>query len=300
MHFGVAFMAGIAESFFKGVGEFLGDNFNKALAVLLLLLGLLALQMQPQGFVVPSNGGTNDTYVHFFYLSTCPHCHGQMEKLNPSLEKEFNLTIAYHEVSAPGNKELFEKVCDERALAGHVPTTLVGNRTFVGYTAEIGEEIRLAVKECAANGCSDPLKGSACGGTAQKTEFILPIVGKIDGSAVSLPFLAVSLGLIDGFNPCAIVGAGLSDFARHDNEGQEADDSDCRLVRACLGRALFPVHVRMAQCIPARWLHAPGVRADRDARARRGNRKSQGILPVRQRRAGMQSGGRAGTREDGG
>ncbi|GAI51516.1 unnamed protein product, partial [marine sediment metagenome] len=37
-----------------------------------------------------------------------------------------------------------------------------------------------------------------------KDEVILPIIGKLRLSDYSLPSLAVILGLVDGFNPCAL------------------------------------------------------------------------------------------------
>ncbi len=184
--------------------EFLKDDFHKAIVVLVLLLGIAALVLQPQAATLPQQQGANDTFYHFFYLSTCPHCHEQMNDLHPALEREFNLTIAYHEASEPGNRELFEQVCEERGLSGNVPTTFVGNKTFIGYSPRIGEEIRLAVRECQEQGCANPLSDHSSKNQEAKYLFDLPFLGKVDGRTASLPVLAVVLGLIDGFNPCAM------------------------------------------------------------------------------------------------
>lgn len=187
-----------------GVRKFMKPAFNRALVALVLLLGIAAVALQPQGTALPSGQPENGTFFHFFYLSTCPHCHEQMEKLHPVLEKEYGLKIAYHEVGSQEGRELFGQVCDSRGLAGYVPTTLVGNRTFAGYSESIGREMTLAVAECAKGGCADPLTGQACGQKQAQDSFELPFLGKADGRTVSLPLLAAVLGLIDGFNPCAM------------------------------------------------------------------------------------------------
>ena len=190
----------IAES----AGEFMEDDFRKAILITVIFLGIAALFLQPAIAVLPNQPSGNQTFYHFFYLSTCPHCHEQMDTLHPSLEKEFNLTIAYHEASTTENRELFEKICSQRGLAGNVPTTLVGNRTFVGYSPSIGLEIRQAVEECGKIGCPDPLSGEVRNDTGTQRSFDLPLVGKVDAMSASLPALAAVLGLIDGFNPCAM------------------------------------------------------------------------------------------------
>jgi len=194
----------VLAKFINPAKEFLKDDFNKALLAIVLLIGIAAFLYQPAAAVHPPEPSGNSTFIHFFYLSTCPHCHVQMEKLHPRLESEYGVEIAYHEASAPGTRELFESVCDKRGLAGHVPTTLVGNRTFVGYSDAIGAQIEAAVKECIAANCTDPLVEMGCIEAEKQQVFTLPVIGEIDGRTYSLPLLAVSLGLIDGFNPCAM------------------------------------------------------------------------------------------------
>jgi len=195
---------GLLENFASGAREFLKDGFNKAVLITVIFLGIGAFLFLPQSAALPTEPAANGTYYHFFYLSTCPHCHEQMNALHPALEKEFNLSIAYHEASAPGERELFEKICEQRGLSGHVPTTFVGNRTFVGYSPQIGEEIRLAVKGCEENGCDDPLNSQVLQANETQHSFELPLLGKVDARTASLPALAAVLGLIDGFNPCAM------------------------------------------------------------------------------------------------
>ncbi|MCX8196993.1 MAG: hypothetical protein N3G80_01615 [Candidatus Micrarchaeota archaeon] len=190
---------------FASLRSFLADPFNRVLVIFALILGVAALVLEPSVAQLPSSSPSNGTFYHFFYLSSCPHCHEQMNELHPALQKEFNLTIAYHEVSMPVEKEIFESVRKSAGLSGSVPTTLVGNRTFVGYSDKTAKEIKLAVEECIKSGCSDPL-ANLSGNLTQNQQYVfdLPILGQVDGKTASLPILAVVLGLIDGFNPCAM------------------------------------------------------------------------------------------------
>jgi len=146
------------------IKAFLKDDFNKVLVAALLIIGLFLLfaPEQAPGQTQPSLAANNSSFIHFFYLSTCPHCHEQMDKLNPLLEQKYNVTIISHEVTSKEGSALFNRISDERSLRGLVPTTLVGNKTFVGYDEQTGKEIEAAVLECKKTGCNDPISGEAC------------------------------------------------------------------------------------------------------------------------------------------
>ncbi|MEM4554953.1 MAG: hypothetical protein QXT25_03840, partial [Candidatus Anstonellaceae archaeon] len=189
--------------FLKSAAEFLKDDLNKAIAAVALVLGLAAFILQPHAATLPSQT-QNGTFYHFFYLSSCPHCHEQMNTLHSVLQEKFNLSIAYHEVSMPSKNELFEKVRVAFNSPASVPVTLVGNKTFSGYSKKTGEEITKAVEECIKSGCPDPLADLS--GQLKQSQYIynIPFIGEVDGRTASLPVLAAVLGLIDGFNPCAM------------------------------------------------------------------------------------------------
>jgi len=183
------------------VKKFFSSRFNQWLVVALALLGFAILVWSPQ----PVQEEGAESFVHFFYLPTCPHCHDQMAELNPALEAEFGVNVIEHDVTSEQGHVLFGQVCDERGLKGLVPLTLVGDKQFVGYNEEIGEEIRAAVAECVESGnCVDPLTGQQCTAIEKTFEYDLPFLGKTDLRSMSLPALSAVLGLVDGFNPCAM------------------------------------------------------------------------------------------------
>ncbi len=179
---------------------FFQSNFNKALFVLLLLLGIgLFFLSSP-----PAQEQEGSSFVHFFYLPTCPVCHEQMQELNQLLEQKYGIKIISHDVSSQKGSELFGKICSEKGLPGLVPTTLVGDRIFIGFDETTGKSIESAVNDCLQGNCTDPLTGQTCG--KRETSLFVDILffGTIDARSFSLPVLAIVLGLVDGFNPCAM------------------------------------------------------------------------------------------------
>jgi glutaredoxin/cytochrome c biogenesis protein CcdA len=142
------------------------------------------------------------------------------------------------------NQQLLEKIVEELKIESlGVPLTIVGDEVFVGFSEGINDNlIQERVEECLASGCPDetasliessvlpsgPVPNStfpAEEGTAEKEpatttsttspvvvaassspldNLKLPIFGSLDLSGYSLPALAVILGVLDGFNPCAM------------------------------------------------------------------------------------------------
>ena len=128
-------------------------------AVVVLLAAAYFLFFQPQA---PPENNPESSFIHFFYLPTCPHCHEQMEKLNPVLEQKYGVNISKHDTSQGEGKVLFDRMVAERGWDALVPTTLVGDKKFVGYNEEIGAEIDAAVSACiASKACKDPVTGAS-------------------------------------------------------------------------------------------------------------------------------------------
>ena len=206
---GVLNMGGILQkNLIQPAQDFLKDDFNKFLLVAILAVGALVLAnpFAIGAYEQNQQASVNSSFIHFFYYSGCPHCHEQMDKLNPVLEEKYGVQIISHEITSPSGRELFKRICGERGLGENTPTTLVGNQTFVGYNEKIGAKIEAAVLECAESGCNDPITGefSVCKQEEQDFTFDIPFMGKTDLRQMSLPALAVVLGLVDGFNPCAM------------------------------------------------------------------------------------------------
>ncbi len=132
--------------------------------------------------------------IYFFRGEGCPHCAAE-EKWFKEIKKKYkkNIKIYDYEVwHSSYNRSLLEESmkkmkCKEKG----VPFTVVGDKYFVGYSDVIGEQIESKIK-------------SYVNVKSKKKTFTIPLLGKIDAKNVSIPLVAVILGFIDGFNPCAM------------------------------------------------------------------------------------------------
>lgn len=135
--------------------------------------------------------------IYFFHKTSCPHCKKE-GKLLDSLEQKYeNINIYRFEVSGDSQNAKYldevKKLFDE--TSGGVPYTVIGTETFLGYNSYVGEKLEKTIQNYL-----DIKKETE----QEKATFNLPILGKIDAKEVSIPFVAILLGVIDGFNPCAM------------------------------------------------------------------------------------------------
>jgi len=119
--------------------------------------------------------------------------------LNQELAQEYpGAKWVYHDTSDPKQTVLMRQSLSElgREPEG-VPTTIINRTVIVGFAKDSTPQmLRDAL---AANG------GSPKNETVPlKKTITLPFVGEINPYEYSLPALAITLGLIDGFNPCAM------------------------------------------------------------------------------------------------
>lgn len=135
--------------------------------------------------------------IYFFHKTSCPHCKKE-GKLLDSLEQKYeNINIYRFEVSGDSQNAKYldevKKLFDE--TSGGVPYTVIGTETFLGYNSYVGEKLEKTIQN---------YLGIKKETEQEKAIFNLPILGKTDAKEVSIPFVAILLGVIDGFNPCAM------------------------------------------------------------------------------------------------
>lgn len=194
------------------VKKFFAAPFNRYLVAALLVLGLVALIFVSEA---PVPDAKKESFIHFFYLPTCPHC-AEQKPFNALMEKNYSIKIVAHDVSTDEDREVFLKAQAQRGFPGVVPITLVGNRTFVGFDLSIAKKIEAAILECKATNCKPILfeerkeeewRAARAAQAQQNNETFmvtLPFLGEQDLRKYSLPALSVTLGIVDGFNPCAM------------------------------------------------------------------------------------------------
>jgi len=186
------------------------------------LLSFLAIGML--FFTIPTavKSAENITRVYFFNGKGCPHC-AEEEYFLKSLKAEYpNMVIMDFEVwYSQENQKLLQQAADKLGTkTGGVPFTVIGDQYMSGYSSQTGEEIKYNLNYCSKYYCEDvvgKIIGLVADDTAQdiiKTDekntssstnkISLPVFGEINLKVVSLPVLTLMIGLVDGFNPCAM------------------------------------------------------------------------------------------------
>jgi cytochrome c biogenesis protein CcdA/thiol-disulfide isomerase/thioredoxin len=174
----------------------------------------------------------NEVVIYFFWGDGCPHC----AKAKPVLEglatqypsvKLYEFEIYYNE----DNQKLFS---DMGAVYGieprYVPTILIGDMVWEGYTDEFSQEITSFVERSLVEGSVDkgaaviegkgyiPFGASATAvaptpaptktpgeSTADNTNTRkLPLFGEVDFSKMGLFLSTALIAFVDGFNPCSL------------------------------------------------------------------------------------------------
>lgn len=168
---------------------------------------------------------TDNLTLYVFKGDGCPHCKAEMDYLDTIKDKYTNLEIKEYEVwYDDDNASLLTKVESYFNIKrSGVPTTIIGNTVIQGYQNEssTGKKIERAINFYEENDYKDIVKeikdGTAIKATKKSDKFQeeetkldketsvkAPIVGNVNLKDVSLLTSAVILGLIDGFNPCAM------------------------------------------------------------------------------------------------
>jgi hypothetical protein len=142
--------------------------------------------------------------VYMFYGETCAHCAQEEQWLadlvrtNPDIELH-SYEVYYNTQSADLFKD-FTAAYDAEETG--VPTTFVGSHIVVGFSDALAQEIRKAIEEERSSPSVDPFQRYHF---YKSTGNVLPHDNRLAAPllAGALGTLAVTMGLLDGLNPCA-------------------------------------------------------------------------------------------------
>ena len=157
--------------------------------------------------------------VYLFHSSDCMHCKAEIKYLD-ELKEKYDIKIYKYEVMYDSdNRKLLD---DVRTLmndnGSQVPFTIIGATTFTGFNDINKIQIEKAITEY-QNGSYCDKVGLYMGHTKDETDcsekiepknddenskMTLPIIGEVDVKKFSLPIISIVIGLVDGFNPCAM------------------------------------------------------------------------------------------------
>ena len=171
------------------------------LYILFLLLiiptSTLALSKDYNDYVGKYYNIKNDEKVniYLFYSKICPHCQKE-EKYFETLKEKYQdkINIYTYEVTEnKTNNEIMKSLKKElKENSQGVPFTIIGSKTFLGYDESLNERIENTIESYLDEN------------TKTNNTYTIPILGKIEAKNASIILIAIILGFIDGFNPCAM------------------------------------------------------------------------------------------------
>lgn len=182
--------------------------------------------------------------LYFFHGNGCPHCAEEDKFLNSIKDNYPNLEIVKYEVwYNEENAELLKKVENVFNITrSGVPTNVIGSTVISGYNESQGKKIERAIQYYLENDYHDVVEEIKAGEEVtikndldlnarkesnkevesdendyivdefsaqerksdEETTIDLPLFGSVNLKKLSLMSAAVIIGLIDGFNPCAM------------------------------------------------------------------------------------------------
>ncbi len=178
--------------------------------------------------IVSGQGSASDSViVEMFERQDCAHCQAEKRYLDTLVQQRADIEVRYIDINTEAGKDLFDRFTESQKLSKVTPITVVGATVIQGFDSEktTGKRIEdlidanrgkpvVGIAGLLAGQASEVEKtrGAICDSTGICTMpapepllVTLPFSDKtIDAAAYSLPVLSGVLGLIDGFNPCAM------------------------------------------------------------------------------------------------
>ena len=161
------------------------------------------------------------TYVHMYGRDDCGFCKAQVEFFTAE-----GIAYEYHNIVTDDTAAAeFSALADKHDVSRVTPLTVIGDRLVVGFDGPrtTGEQIKEAIERAQTGDIITPedhleraeagnvILGGGCSGAGCDAGedgvayiFDLPFVGLVDLKSFSLFGLSAVLGVIDGFNPCAM------------------------------------------------------------------------------------------------
>jgi len=174
-------------------------------------------------FLLPFTVKAEEVNIYLFYGKECPHCAALEKYLDKEYRKDEDIKIYRYEVwHDKTNQKIWEKVQNvTKKEAKGVPYFIIGDIVLQGYndTPVWEETVDEMIEQIRENGYIDDV-GVVLGITKEEnkdktitpdqkekktsTKIDVPLIGTVDLKKLSLPVIAVLIGLVDGFNPCAM------------------------------------------------------------------------------------------------
>ena len=159
---------------------------------------------------------TKKLNMYLFYGDGCPHCKALEGFLNDYLKDYDNVKLNKFEVwhDEENLNKLRDVIKIMNSKESGVPYLVIGNSVIVGYDEEYTpEKIKTAITYYSNYSFNDKVEAYLNGKDIpddkeevkpETDEIDIPIIGRKSIKNVSILLSAIVIGLVDGFNPCAM------------------------------------------------------------------------------------------------
>ena len=197
------------------------NKLKKIFFVMIIFMTGLSLVMASEN----DNKEKNLVNIYLFYSDTCPHCAKEKELLDEIMDKYDNVRLYKYEIGDEDNSKLLDEVASlyDTTVSG-VPFTVIGDKVYKGFSYENSKVKFMGTVDYYSNyGYVDKVgeclgvdrlpKYKVVDNQKKIDEYIseynnyklnIPLIGTVDTKKLTLPVIAVLIGLVDGFNPCAM------------------------------------------------------------------------------------------------
>lgn len=188
--------------------------------VLLILVCLFWIHTTFATDGVPVWNGNTTIEFSIFSRPDCVHCIELKKFLDTAYPKWSHIQPKYYDINIPENNELYQRFTDANHLSKVTPIILVGTEIIEGFgwAATTGKLIQDTASSMLQSSLFENkietlnshkwwewcTADAPCVVPPKRLDINLPFVGVVNLREYSLPILAVLLGFVDGFNPCAM------------------------------------------------------------------------------------------------
>ena len=225
------------------------DNRLLSIKILCLIaITLILLGFSPVTSVVTANDSRSiaqatDTpmVIYFFWGDGCPHCAAAKPVLEEMIAENPRLELRAFEVyyDTTGSQFFFTMMKELGLEPRYVPTFIIGNQQFEGYSDQIQTDLEATIATCLKNPCQDrgaelyaqflsqqptvpapteavtpsPSLSATLDPIQEETPkpeptsqrpIKIPLIGEVNMAEQSLFLSTLLIAFIDGFNPCSI------------------------------------------------------------------------------------------------
>ena len=163
-------------------------------------------------------GSEKKTHIYLFYGEGCPHCAAEEKFLDSYLKDKENVQLHKYEIWYDSdNAEKYNEVHKILNDNGNgIPFLIIGNNAITGYDEKVTpDRIRSTLQYYSNTEYRDEVglylgviteDETSSEGKAkyEETDVNIPVIGKKNIKEVPILLASIFIGLVDGFNPCAM------------------------------------------------------------------------------------------------